>query len=253
MIVPLIQIRKNILSIISYPKAAFLEITLTILNNFTFVFLVWFLIFSKFENVSGWGFSEAMLLIGSAMLGFGIVMFFFGGLSNFEKITDGEFDIYFLRPKSIFLQYASDSMELSTLGDVFSGLLILMLSGYGLAEVLFVLSIFCLVFVLFLTVVSGIALIVNAVNPLFLEEMSWMPVNVSTWPSFTLPEILKVILVFLLPGMLMGIIPVEFVAKGEYLGLLVSGILFYCLLAFVLWRTGLKKYTGLSGSGWMSR
>ena len=247
----LIHLRKNILSMLSYPKAALSEIIFMFFNDLVF-FIVWYLLLERFGSIRGWGINEASLLLGAIGVIFGLTMFFFGGTWGFRKIIRGEFDTYFLRTKSILLQYLTDRTEFSVLGDLIFGLFLLSISNYALYEKIFVVLIGFTVFLSFSIFLAGVMLFTNAMSEGFFEEVMDIVLSSSIWPSHTITnEFLRFALIFAVPGLLVIVLPIEFLKGTNSLSLIIAGVLLHLLLAFVFWNEGLKRYKGLAGFGWL--
>ena len=247
----MIHLRKNILSILSYPKSALTEIIFMFVNDLAF-FTVWYILIERFGGINGWGLDEATLLLGAFAVVFGVSMFFFGGSWEFRKIVKGDFDIYLLRPRSVLLQYLTDSTDFSVLGDLIFGLFLLSVSGYTLFEKLFVVSIGFVVFLSFLIFLSGLALFFNAMNEDIFFEIGDVVMSGSLWPSHTITaEFLRFALIFAIPALLVAVLPIEFLRGADNILLILGGVLLYLFLAFVFWKKGLKRYSGLSGFGWV--
>lgn len=247
----LIHLRKNLLSILSYPKSALTEIVFMFVNDLAF-FAVWYILIERFGGINGWGLDEATLLLGAFATVFGVSMFFFGGYWEFRKIVRGDFDIYLLRPRSALLQYLTDHSDLSVFGDLIFGLFLLSISGYTLFEKLFVVSIGFAVYLSFMIFLSGLALFVNAMNEDIFLEITDVVISGSIWPSHTITaEFLRFALVFAIPALLVAVLPIEFLMGADNISLILGGTLLHLVLAFVFWKEGLKRYSGLAGFGWV--
>jgi len=224
-----------------------------ILNNLAFL-AVWYFWIEKFGSISGWGFSEVLLLLGSLSLVYGIITFLFGGIARFDKLIRGDMDVYLLRPRSIFLQYASDWFSFASTGDIIFGVFLLALSGYGAWEVLFVFSISFLIFLSFFTLLSALVLLTNTASEKIFEDVSDIFLGAGIWPVHTIKhEFLRLFLFFVIPGFLLGAGQIEALLTIDFekFLLLISVLFFHIVLASFLWKLALRKYTGLAGIGFL--
>ncbi len=246
----LIGVKRNLLSFASYPKTALAETMFMFLNNMFFL-LVWYVIIQK-HTIAGWGIHEALLFLGAGMLSYGIVGLFFGGLRRFETIINGSFDLFFLRPKNLFLQYATHHLSFADLGDLLSGIFLLSLSGYSLPVISLVTTVAVLVQILFLTSLAGVVMILKVINEHITFYLFEFFLMTEVWPSHAVSDLfLRLIFIFLIPGMLSLTIPVEAILGQASMMVVLGGLLFWTLLAVGLWRIGIRSYEGLSGAGWL--
>ncbi len=235
-----------------WPRAAALEAGFMFANDLFFLF-VWFIFVSK-NAVAGWGISEALLFLGAATAGFGIAHILFGGAWNLDKIIDGSFDAYFLRPRSVWLQYMTDGSSLSVLGDLFFGLLLLALCPYSLISKLFVTLSMIYVQLGLATAMAGLVMILNAINTDAFRRLWDIAFLQAIWPSHAMrDEFLRLIFIFILPGLLYVTLPIE-VLRGEApWHLLLAGYAVWAAIPAILWKAGMRRYTGTSGYGWVAQ
>ncbi len=235
-----------------WPKAAVLESTFMFLNDLFFL-LIWYIAVSK-NAVAGWGMNEALLFLGSSATGFAIGFILFGGKENLENIINGTFDIYFLRPRSVWLQYVTDGTSLSVLGDLVFGVFLLALCTYPLHIKLFVVLSVIFIELSLATTIAGIFMALRAINARAFNRLWDVAFSQAVWPSHALKDwTLRFILIFLLPGLLYATLPIEVVRGEAPIWPLLVGYALWAVLPVVAWKVGLKRYTGVSGYGWMGQ
>lgn len=103
----------------------------------------------KFGKLGSWKPGELMLLYGFFLLTWSLQSVFFSKISKIEElVTSGEFDSYFLKPVSPFLQLISGDIRYTGLCDTFLGIL-LCVSGTSLLDLTFnLISVFwCIIFI----------------------------------------------------------------------------------------------------------
>ena len=235
-----------------WPKAAVLESAFMLLNNMFFL-LIWYVAVSK-NAVAGWGMDEALLFLGSTAVGFALGSIFFGGNMNLENIVDGTFDLYFLRPRSVWLQYATDGDSLSALGDLAFGVFLLGICTYPLHVKLFVVLSVVFVQLSLTTTISGAFMVLRAVNTEVFSRLWDVAFSQAVWPSHALKDwALRFVLIFLLPGLLYVTLPIEVIRGEAPAWPLLTGYALWAVLPVIAWKVGLKRYTGVSGYGWMGQ
>ena len=235
-----------------WPKAAVLEAAGMFFND-AFFLLVWYVAVSK-NAVAGWGINEALLFLGSTAAGFGVAALLFGGSFRLENIVNGTFDIYFLRPQSVWLQYMTDGTSLSIFGDLVFGIALLALSTYPLHVKLLVLLSVVFVEISLATTMTGIFMALRAINTHTFTRIWNIAFSQAVWPSHALRDwTLRFLLIFVLPGLLYATLPIEVIRGEAPVWPLLAGYALWSIVPVVAWKVGLKRYTGVSGYGWMAQ
>lgn len=89
------------------------------------VFLSVYFMFSRFNSVNGFTFSEVLLCFAVVLASFSLAECFFRGFDTFSGIiSNGEFDRIMVRPRNIILQVLSSRIEFSRIGRFLQALLI---------------------------------------------------------------------------------------------------------------------------------
>src|SRR5690242_6053113 len=74
------------------------------LNNLLF-FVVWWVLFERFDDIRGYRLQDMLVLYGVCCAGFGLAMLLFGGLRELAaRIADGELDGLLTQPKGVLLR-----------------------------------------------------------------------------------------------------------------------------------------------------
>ena len=118
-----------------------MNVIFMILNNATFI-IQWIVIYSIKEDIGGYTFNQVLLLWGMAAGTYGISRFFFRkAFSISDTITNGKLDSYLVQPKNVLLSVITSEIEVSGLGDIIYGYIVLFISGITIQKfLLFTLS-----------------------------------------------------------------------------------------------------------------
>ncbi len=229
-------------------KVTFISnILFMILNNACFI-VQWIILYSLKDEVGGYTFKQVLLLWGMAALTYGISRFFFR--DSFELsdiINSGKLDNYLVQPKNVLIQSITSSVEVSAIGDMIYGFIMLFLFGLDLKS--FLLFIFCgicgaLVIVSIAVIFSSLSfwfgrteMIANTVNSLM--------VNFATYPEGIFKGIIKILFYTILPLGLTTYIPIQLISNFNpiYLIYIVIGTIIFITISFLIFYKGLKRYS----------
>ena len=223
------------------------NIIFMILNNATFI-IQWVVIYSLKSDVGGYSFNQILLLWGMAAGTFGFSHFFFKrAFFLSEIITVGKLDSYLVQPKNVLLAAITSDVEVSALGDLIYGYIMLILSGITLQKFL--------LFTLF-TISGGI--IITDIAVLLASLSFWigksdtvadtgnsLMTNFATYPDGIFKGFAKGLLFSLVPVGITNYIPIWVMTKFSFeltmLVILVTIVI--TVLTFVVFYKGLKKYS----------
>ena len=228
-------------------SAFFMNVFFMILNNASFI-VQWIIVYSLKNEVGGYSFSEVLLLWGTAASTYGFSHFFFKkSYSLSDLITNGKLDAFIVQPKNILLSAITSDIEVSALGDMIYGFIMLFVSGCSLQK-----------FLLFLvfTVCGGIIMTDYAV---ILGSLSfWMGrsdtvadtgngliTHFATYPEGIFGGISKFLFYSIIPVGIVNYIPIRILTNFD-LTLFLYVIIFttiITLMAFVSFYRGLKRYS----------
>lgn len=226
------------------------NIIFMILNNLCFI-VQWVILFSLKDNVGGYSFKQVLLLWGFAATTFGISHFFFKDAYNLSDIINkGKLDAYLIQPKNVLLTAITSSIDVSAIGDIIYGFIMLFLYGISFKSLF--------LFVLFS--VTG-ALILTSISVIFSSLSFWfsrveilpttmnnLMTNFATYPDGIFKGTVKILLFSLIPVGFVNFIPVH-VMSGFNMWLMLGVVfvsLFLVALAFIIFNKGLKKYSSSS-------
>ena len=229
-------------------KVSFItNIIFMILNNATFI-IQWIVIYSIKSDIGGYTFNQILLLWGIAAGTFGFSHFFFKrAFFLSETITNGKLDSYLVQPKNVLLASITSDVEVSALGDLIYGYIMLILSGFTLQKFL--------LFTLF-TISGGI--IITDIAVLLACLSFWIGKSdtvadtgnslmtiFATYPDGIFKGLTKGLLFSLVPVGITNYIPIWVMTEFSLgLTLLVVFVTVVVTIAtFMVFYKGLKRYT----------
>ena len=225
----------------------FSNIIFMILNNASFI-IQWIIIYSIKDNIGGYEFSDILLLWGLAASTYGISRFFFKDAFNLsEMINKGALDVYLVQPKNVLISAISSNVEVSALGDIIYGYIMLFISGFSILK--FVL--FTLFSISGALILTSIAIIFGSLSfrfnktDILADTVNSLMVNFATYPGSIFKGFIKIVLYTIIPIGIVNYIPINLMKVFD-IKLFLLSIIFAILcviLAFISFNKGLKRYS----------
>ncbi len=225
----------------------FSNIIFMILNNACFI-IQWVIIYSLKNNVGGYSFKQILLLWGIAAGTFGVAHFFFKEAFDLsDTINTGKLDAYLIQPKNVLISSITSSVEVSCIGDMIYGWIMLFLYGFSIKNALLFLffSITGGLIIASLAVIFGslsfwfgrVEIVANTINNLM--------TTFATYPEGIFKGFVKVLFYTLLPIGFVNYIPINLLKEFSLLqfGIVVFITILFIALAFFLFYKGLKRYS----------
>lgn len=117
-------------------RASFLMLTAAHVTTFGSEFLALWALFDRFGSIEGWSFTEVAMFYGLVNVAFALAEGFARGFDTFaQMVRSGEFDRVLLRPRSTALQIAGRELQLSRIGRLLVGVIVLAWSAASLGVV----------------------------------------------------------------------------------------------------------------------
>ena len=241
-------LRANLKASMALRGAFWLQAVLMAFNNLVF-FVMWWILFDRFESVRGWTLHDMYILFGVSATGTGIANVCFGGLRDLaQRISDGDLDTWLTQPKSVLLQAAAARSIAHGWGDIASGLVLLGLGTHFAPDRwgAIALALFAA-----MTVCASISAIYNAgafwvgrVEGLAFTLWAFL-LAFSVYPEKLFTGALRVFLFTLMPAGFMAYLPASMVRAPSLVTALsiVAGALLYLALAVFTFQKGLARYT----------
>lgn len=223
------------------------NIIFMILNNACFI-VQWVILYSLKENVGGYTLREVLLLWGLAASTFGASRFFFKDAFNLtEIINDGKLDVYLIQPKNVLISSITSSVDVSALGDMLYGFIMLFIYGFSIKSFL-LFTLFTICGALTITAVSiifssltfwfgKIDIITNTVNNLM--------TSFATYPDGIFKGTIKLLFYTIIPIGFVNYLPVKIITNFNifYLLIVILIAILFITIAFVVFYKGLEKYS----------
>ena len=240
-------IRFNLKSGMEYRVAFITQIFGMILNNASFI-AFWAILYSRIEDINGYGFREIMFLWALAATGFGLCQILLGNWNHLSRIIyQGELDVYLLQPRAVLPSLLISRMVISGWGDLAYGIILYILTQSISLPGIALFIVFSLLFgILFISVSiifhSLTFFLGNAesIAALATEAM----ISFTLYPGSIFKGVTKGILMTVIPTVWAAYIPVELYREfniSRFFAVLGIDIAFL-IAAVTIFRIGLHFY-----------
>ena len=227
-------------------KVSFISnIVFMILNNASFI-VQWIIIYSLKEDIGGYSFKMVMLLWALAALTYGISRFFFrDSFELSDTINKGGLDNYILLPKNILLSCITSSVEVSAIGDIIYGYIIICIVAIDK------IFLFTYLGILGGITITCIAVIIASLSFYFgkteniANTVNSIMTNFATYPGTIFKGFIRILFYTILPLSITCYVPVEILTNFDIFKLIyvTLGTLFFIALTYIIFYKGLKRYS----------
>ncbi|MCO5144193.1 MAG: ABC-2 family transporter protein [Oligoflexia bacterium] len=224
-----------------------MQVIFMLLNNLVY-FTVWWIFFTRFKEINGWGLAEIEAMYALTAASFGTALVFGAGARQIAlKIVHGELDTYLVQPKNPLLHQVGSLSQPSGWGDMITATVLLYMSGYGtLVNIpMLLLFVFCgaSFFLATAIIANSLAFWLGHVDQLARQILEFV-ITFSVYPQNIFPAGFKVILFTILPAGFISYLPIEILKSKNYLWIfgLVAACAFYLALAQFIFYRGLRRY-----------
>lgn len=229
-------------------KVSFLSnIIFMIINNACFI-IQWVLLYSLKESIGGYTFKQMILLWGIAASTYGVSRFFFKkAFTLSETINTGKLDAFLVQPKNVLLSAITSDIEVSAIGDLIYGYVILII--YGITIENFIL--FTIFTILGGLIIACVSVIANSLtfcfnmSDLLADTINNMMITFGTYPKDIFNGIVKILLYTIIPVGIANYIPIDLIINFNIYGFLLVFVVtvFMIVLSFYIFNRGLKRYS----------
>lgn len=241
----------NIRKELAYKTSFILKVFMMLLNDAFFI-LQWVIIFSIVDNIAGYEFNDVLLLWGLSAGVYGLAHAFFGNAFHInDMVYGGKLDVYLTQPKSVLINVCASSGSVSALGDLLYCFVVLFIIGapwWWFLAIIPVLIVGALIYVGCIVTLQSISFYVKRGGAIA-DTVSTAVTLFGTYPGPIFTGFAKVILYTIIPVGFMIFAPAEnlFMSfNGWWLLAMLGVAILWCLLAFLTFNKGLKRYN--SGS-----
>lgn len=235
-------------------KVTFLtNILFMILNDGTFI-VQWVILLRLKDNVGGYTMREIMLLWGLAASSFGLSRILFARVFSLpELIMNGKLDSYLVQPKNILLSVMTSATDISAIGDLIYGLLIMCIFGFSVKRFI----LFLLFTVTGAMIMTSFALLMGSLSfwfvraEMFGNHMVGSMVSFSTYPDGIFKGVARFLLYNVVPVGMAIYLPVHIMIEFDMAKLL-EVLMYMALLivaAVIVFYRGLRRYSSSSLMG----
>jgi ABC-2 type transport system permease protein len=239
--------KTNLAAAMEY-RAAFIAQSIGMILNDGIYFIVWVIFFDRIPSVRGWTLTDMFFVFGVSASAFGLVGMLFGNAFNLgEIIVKGRLDYYLSLPRPILLHVLASRMVPSGVGDFLYGFLSYFAAGLfsfdGLGRFIVSIILASIVFIAFLVIVQSLAFWLGTGGTFTMLAVNAM-VSFALYPITIFNNTAKMVLFLIIPAAFMGAVPAGFVRQFDWhiLGLMTLGAGGFLAIAFLLFRTGLRRY-----------
>lgn len=227
-----------------------LQVVGMIINNIGLMVAWWFL-FDRFGTINGWSGAELIAVQGVNMVIFGIAVVFSTGLYELPRYVDqGTFDTFLTKPAGLLPQIASSAIEISALGDIILGIILVawytvFIQASLLAVVLFLLALALgIVLMWCFTLMPFLLAFYMFDSEKVSRNIAFFYLDTGIYPSGVLTGGVRTVLLTVFPGLFIGAVPLE-VLRGIgwevlLLGLVVAGA--WLFISLRLFRRAVRRY-----------
>ncbi|MDB6096405.1 MAG: hypothetical protein JWM09_683 [Francisellaceae bacterium] len=228
-------------------KSAFvITMILTILKQVLFL-MTWKFFFKKYPLIQGWTFQHMLLMYGIVTFSMGLIEAFFIGIKDLPKIIESShLDIYLLQPKNLILNIALSKGDMSAIGEIITGILLLSYSGFLIKAfpTIVLILILSALFMFSLLLYLGCIAFCLKNSTEFIQELNLNSIITATQPNASYKGAFKWLTFTILPVGFLSFFPIEYLRTGlnKYLFITILGNLLFFLIANIIFRLGLKHY-----------
>jgi ABC-2 type transport system permease protein len=237
----------NLISAMEYRTSFILQVVGMMLNDGVY-FIFWVIFFDRFKQIGGWGLPDMFLIYGLVACSYGLAVVLFGNAMLLsDVIANGQLDYYLSLPRPVLLHALASHSRFSGLGDMLYGFVSFFFAGqitlaaftrFGLGVVFST-----IIFLSFLVLTQSLAFWMGNAQLIGTQAINAI-VTFSIYPTRLFDQTARFLLFTIVPAMLVGAVPAEFVRVFSWERLLLMGVasaIFLGLASFTFYR-GLRRY-----------
>ena len=229
-------------------KTSFImNVLFMILNNASFI-IQWIILYSLKEDVGGYSFNQVLLLWAIAASTYGFSHFIFKKAYTLsDTITNGKLDSFLVQPKNVLISAITTDIEISALGDILYGFIVLFISGITITKFL----LFTLFTITGAIIITDVAIILGSLSfwfgrsDMIADTGNNLMTSFATYPDGIFKGLAKILLLTIIPIGLTAYFPVWIMTKFDIkLTLIIIALtIAITALTFVIFYRGLRRYS----------
>ncbi len=247
-------VKVHIMSQLSYRKSFIL---LTIGQFFVpfIMFISMSLLFQRFGSIKGWSLYEVALCYGVINVAYSTSECIFRGFDSFSSlIRNGDFDRILLRPRNTIIQVLGSKFELSRIGRLIQGIIVLCFSLTHLDIHFTPLKTFTFIMMLIggFIIFSGIYVIGATLCFITIEGIEVVNIftdggrEMAKYPLGIYKSFVKQFFTFIIPFAIINYYPLMYIldkSENQFYAYTPLFSFLFILPCLTIWRLGVSKYT----------
>ena len=243
----LLSVKYNIMREMANPVTFVTNVVFMILNDAA-ILVQWFILFRLRDDIGGYTIREVLLLWGLTAASFGLSrVLFTRAFSLSELIISGKLDSYLVQPKNVLLSVVTSATNISAIGDLLYGLILLGFCGFSMR----LLFLFLLFTVTGTVILTAFAVILGSLSFWFVRtemvgnQMVSGMISFMTYPDGIFQGISRFLLYFIIPVGMAVYHPVHLMTEfdaGMFLEVIAYAVLLMAAAVIVFYR-GLRRYS----------
>ena len=224
-----------------------MNIVFMILNNASFI-IQWIVIYSLKEDVGGYEFNQVLLLWAIAASTYGFSHFIFKkSFSLSDTIVNGKLDSFLVQPKNVLISAITTDVEVSAIGDILYGYIVLFISGITFTKFL----LFTLFSVTGAIIITDVAVILGSLSfwfgktDMIADTGNSLMTNFATYPDGIFKGVARILLLTIIPVGLTAYFPVWIMTEFDFkLTLIIIAVtVLLTIITFAVFYRGLRRYS----------
>jgi ABC-2 type transport system permease protein len=223
--------------------AFWMQVAFMALNNLLF-FVVWWILFERFDEIRGYRIEDMCALFGVAATGYGLAAVLAGSLPELgKKIEDGDLDPILTQPKPVLVQAIAARTRPEGWGDIASGVFLMALCSSLSPAALFCVAISTTMFLAAGVLLHSAAFFIPRTGGLAREVGEYL-MTFSVYPPTLFGGALRVALFTILPAGLISYVPAALLRDFDLVTAaeLTAAVAIYCAVALGVFHRGLRTY-----------
>ena len=229
-------------------KTSFImNISFMILNNASFI-IQWIILYGLKEDVGSYTFKQVLLLWALAASTYGFSHFLFKRSFDLSDIiTNGKLDSFLVQPKNVLISAITTDVEVSALGDILYGYIILTINGLTIVKLI----LFTLFSITGGIIITDIAVLLGSLSfwfgksDMIADTGNSLMTNFATYPDGIFKGLSRILLLTIIPLGLTAYFPVWIMSAFDLkLTLLIICLtLLITIITFLVFYKGLRRYS----------
>lgn len=243
----LVMLKINLKTALEYRTNFLLQTFAMMFSNAAWA-VMWVIFFKRFPTVNGWTLQDTLLLMALSSVNTGLhALFASGSLYLAKDIASGNIDQFLTLPQNLLWHISLSKLNIACFGDIAFGIIIYFFAGdmtmVQHCNFAFMVLLTTIIMFNFIVIVQSIGFFVSnfedAADQLFIILLFG-----TYTPQGGIHGALKVILMTVIPVLLIGAVPVQFIRDFNWTSLLI--LIIACILSSIfarfIFKQGLKRY-----------